>query len=443
MADGRTPDPRDRSGAASSGRRHSLANGHRLEALGEAIDRKSGVQHKTSRAVRGRRSNGRRVAISGVVLLGILAGVLGGGYLYAQWRFDKIHKIHVAGEVTAISGQPFNVLELGSDSRAGLTGAAAAMTGAGTAASPGGQRSDVVKIMHIDPAAGTITTLSIPRDTVVTLLANQAKNGDYNRLNVNFGSGPSLVAQTITANLGIPINHTIVVSFAGIINAATAIGGVYLNFPYPALDTNSGLNIKHPGCQLVNRLQALALVRSRHYEWFENGSWDTDVTSDYGRIYRQDQFIKAVINRAKHLYNPLTLNSLLSKLPQGITLDDTFSLNELIGLAVKFHNLNSSSMIYDTLPTVPAHTTALGDILYVDEPTTEKMLTSIFGSQLLRPTNPPPNQTGVAQMPPVIAVAKHTTTTKHTTKHTTKPSVTTTTVAPEGQQFFDPTPCTP
>jgi len=80
-------------------------------------------------------------------------------------------------------------LEIGSDSRAGLTGKVAIATGA---SSTPGQRSDVVKIMHIDPEAGTISVLSIPRDTMVTLLANTSLYGNFNRINVNFDNGPSL-----------------------------------------------------------------------------------------------------------------------------------------------------------------------------------------------------------------------------------------------------------
>jgi LCP family protein required for cell wall assembly len=316
------------------------------------------------------------------------------------------------------------------------------MTGANTG-SVSGQRSDVMKIMHVDPEAGTITTLSIPRDTIVSLIANQAQFGNYNRLNVNFGNGPSLVAQTITADFGIPINHTIVVSFGGLINAADAVGGVWMDFPYPARDTMSSLNIPHAGCQLVTNLRALALVRSRHYEWYEWGKWNNDVTSDYGRIYRQDEFIKAFMQKAKHLYNPLTINSLLSKLPAGISLDDTFTLNDLLGLAVKFHAMNPSNMIYDTLPTAPAVRPGMGDVLYVQEPAAQEMLTKIFGTELERPTNPPPNQTGVAVMPPVIKVTTTPTASAH---HHTKVTTTTKPAAqptPEGDQWFDPYPCNP
>src|ERR1019366_4356035 len=257
-----------------------LANSHRLAALGQAIDQKSGVKHTKhkNQAPRRARTGWRRHKgwwISGVSVVAVIGLLIGGGYLYTLWQLGHIKKINVAGEVARVGNQPFNILEIGSDSRAGLSGAIAAQTGASTGQAAG-QRSDVVKIMHVDPVKGTITVLSIPRDTVTTLLADQGLYGKANRLNVNFGNGPSLLAQTITANFGIPITHTVVVSFEGIINAAQSIGGVYLNFPYPAKDALSGLNIPHAGCQIVNNFQALALVRSRHYQWFQKGVWSTD-----------------------------------------------------------------------------------------------------------------------------------------------------------------------
>lgn len=456
MPSGTSDDARGRSRRATP-HPGGLANSHRLAALGEAIDLQAGVKHKT-RTPKSARSGWRRHQawwISGASVVLVVIVLLGGGYLYANWRFGQIPKMSVTGEVARVGNQPFNVLEIGSDSRAGLSGYVAAQTGASTGQA-GGQRSDVVKIMHIDPAKGTITVLSIPRDTVTTLLANQGQYGKANRLNVNFGTGPSLLAQTITANFGIPIAHVVVVSFAGIINAANAIGGVYMNFPFPAKDAYSALNIPHAGCQLVTNFQALALVRSRHYEWFEHGIWKYDVTSDYGRIYRQNEFIKAMIAKAKGSYNPFTLNSLLSKLPAGIALDSHFSLGELIGLAEKFHSIDPANLLTYTLPTAPGSYGNLGSILLVQEPAMQQMLFKIFGSQLERPTNPPPvNSAGAT---PSWTIPSATSATAAATSSVVIPSrgsflvnlaassstsTTTTTVPPEGDQYFDPSPCSP
>ncbi len=437
---GTSSGPSDGSRAA---RRRALANEQRLVALGEAVDRKNGNAPKRHRRPRRR---GRAWIIAGVSVVVVIAGVIGGGYLYANYQFDRIPKITVKGEVKPISGKPFNILMIGSDSRAGLTGLVARQTGA-TAGAAAGQRSDVVKIVHVDPELGTISMLSIPRDTMTTLLANQSTYGKFNRINVNFGNGPSLLAQTITANFGIPINDTIVVSFAGMINAADAIGGVYLDFPYLARDAYSGLKITHTGCQQITGFEALAVVRSRHYEWFQNGVWNSDVTSDFGRIWRQNVFLRGMVERAKGLYNPLTINSFLSKLPQGIALDNNFSLNELIGLAVKFHSINPNAIQTITMPDSPGVYNGQ-DVLFVQEPEAQQALVKMFGDQLLTPTNPPPNASLATPLPPHIAVptttstiAHHTTTTRRVGPPAT--TTTTTTVPPEGDQYFDPTVCTP
>jgi LCP family protein required for cell wall assembly len=469
VTDGNNVGPGDRSHESRRARRRSLANEQRLIALGEVVDESTG--RKPRRPRRPHRTR-RRVIISLVVVVALLALLVGGGYLYAQWRFDQIPKVKVADELPQLSGKPFNILVIGSDSRAGLTGAVAAQTGASSGA-VAGQRSDVVKIVHVDPQADTISILSIPRDTMTTLLANQSLYGKFNRINVNLGSGPSLLAQTITANFGITITHTIVVSFGGLINAADAIGGVYLDFPYPSHDPYSGLSITHTGCQLVTGFQALAVSRSRHFYYNVKGDdvwpgndtsfdelynlgWMYDGTSDFGRIDRQNAFLRAVLNRARGLYNPLTLNSFLSKIPQGITLDSNFTLNELIELAVKFHNLNSSNLYTYTLPVTSGQLASLGDVLFVEQPEAQQMLVNIFGNQLLTPADPPPNSALETPLPPVVTPTTSTTSTTSTTlksgatkKHqststSTSTSTTTTTInSTLAVPAFDPVPCSP
>jgi LCP family protein required for cell wall assembly len=437
--------------------------------LGDAVDQRGGAKGK-NRVKRPHRLR-RRLIFSGVALIVIIAGVIGGSYYYATYKFNAIPKINVAHEVKPITGKPFNILMIGSDSRAGLTGLAAAATGA-TTGSVSGQRSDVVKIIHVDPQAGSISLISIPRDTVVTLLANQSLYGQFNRINVNLGNGPSLLAQTITANFGIPINQTIVVSFAGLINAADALGGVYLDFPYPAFDPESSLWIRHAGCQLIKGFPALAVTRSRHYYYNTGGSgtiplhwsklsssqlysdlsaegWSYDGTSDFGRIIRQNAFLRAMVDEAKKLYNPLTISRFLSAIPQGVTLDSNFTLNELIGLAVRFHGLNANAIQTYTLPTYSAVNASLGDVLYVQQPTTQQMLVGIFGTQLLKPTNPPPNQQLQTPQPPFVAVttttvpAASTSTSSGKKKHVSTSTTTTTTNPTLATPSFDPKPCTP
>ena len=83
--------------------------------------------------------------------------------------------------------------------------------------------------------------------------------------------------QTIEADFGIPIEHVVQINFDGFRGAVDAIGGINLNFPYPARDAYTGLNIMQPGCQHLNGGYSLAVARSRHYEYYKDGYWQ------YGR----------------------------------------------------------------------------------------------------------------------------------------------------------------
>ena len=160
-----------------------------------------------------------------------------------------------------------------------------------------GQRSDVVQLWRVTPSTKQIQILSIPRDTVVSMLRRTRRSSAPTTASTpSYNSGANQLVKTITANFGIPINHVVQVDFSGFQDAVNALGGIYLNFPYPAKDAYSGLNITTPGCQLLNGTQALAVARARHYEYYANGYWQYDGTSDFGRIQRQDVFLRSLIS---------------------------------------------------------------------------------------------------------------------------------------------------
>jgi LCP family protein required for cell wall assembly len=425
-----------RAGPEGEGQR--VANESGLRALGSRIDAERRPRLRRNGKPRWSARKKTVVALCSVIVL--LAAVVGGTYGYLWYRYDQINKVHISAEVAAQSGAPFTVLVIGSDTRVGESSQAAQAFG--SASTVTGQRSDVVQLWRVTPSTKQIQIMSIPRDTVVSMLPpDTSQYGTYNRINSSYNSGANQLVKTITANFGIVVNHVVQVDFSGFQDAVNALGGIYLDFPYPAKDAYSGLNITTPGCQLLNGAQALAVARARHYEYYADGYWQYDGTSDFGRIQRQDVFLRSLISSAKSKVNPLTVNAFIGSVHEGITIDDGLGFNELVGLALTYHSFDPADLQAQTLPTVAANGFGdLGDVLTVQQPEAQQMLVSLFGSDLQTPTNPPPDAAGNPNPPPTVtptaaAPSGPTTPSSGSTSANTAP-----TTAPPS---FDPTPCSP
>ena len=301
---------------------------------------------------------------------------MGGLYFYANYRFDQIKKIHAKHLVAAAPpGQPFNLLLVGSDSRAFVSNATQ-VNAFGDEANAGGQRSDVTMVARFDPAAKTVTVLSIPRDLWVDIPGNVNDISGMNRINAAYDSGPDLLIQTIEQDLGIPINHYVSVDFPGFSGMVNALGGITMDFPTPVKDQYTGLDVTTTGCQVVNGTVALQLVRSRHlYYMNSDGYWEYDGQSDFSRIQRQDAFFRAVLAKVNSsITNPFAINSFIGAAVGNLTIDDTLSQGDLLHIADVFRGLPSSHLVTETLPTTAYVTDGGADVLKAAQPYAQNMI---------------------------------------------------------------------
>jgi anionic cell wall polymer biosynthesis LytR-Cps2A-Psr (LCP) family protein len=93
-------------------------------------------------------------------------------------------------------------------------------------------------------------------------------------------------------------------------------------FEYPTRDVNTGLD-QLPGCHRLSGLEALQYTRSRYYEEFRDGQWQTDPRSDLGRIERQQNFLQqtadATIRRLQS--DPFLASELINAATASIRMD--------------------------------------------------------------------------------------------------------------------------
>ena len=143
-------------------------------------------------------------------------------------------------------------------------------------------------LVHTDPRLQKAIVLSFPRDLWVDIPGR-----GIDKINSAFaggleGGGAQLVAKTVEELSGLKINHLLYVDLAGFQGIVDALGGVTMCIPTAMTDPLTGLDVQ-AGCQTLDGFQALAYVRTRHQP--------CDLIPDFARISRQQQFLRAVLNR--------------------------------------------------------------------------------------------------------------------------------------------------
>ena len=330
-------------------------------------------RHRTGRP---RRTWAQRLAIAAgcASTVGLLVSAAGLGYVFR--KYERLPRVELAGvlEETSSSSEPENYLIVGLDSAADLPEGDSVRIGR----DPSDLRSDTIMILRTDPASSRAALLSLPRDLYVTLAGGRGQ-GRIN-LAMQRGGAPLLI-ETIRENFGIEINHYVQVDFASFRGLVDAIGGVPVPIPRPARDEETGLDIAESGCHTLDPVEALAYVRSRHYEELVDGRWVEDLRSDYGRIARQQDFIRRALARAidRGARNPGTLDQLIDVGLGGITVDDALTADDIFDLGTRFRSFDPDSLVTYSLEGTPDTVGAAQILRLVEGPQTEATLSLFRG----------------------------------------------------------------
>ena len=330
-------------------------------------------------ATAGRRPRRMRLAIliSLVVLLVIVVGGAGYGYyLTHDFKRVEVRGLHGAFTTGREAGTE-NILMVGSTSRCDLAQQNAAYgLCQGSANSPpvNGVNSDVIMILHADPAHHRLALLSIPRDLFIP---NARAEGAY-KIDAGLYEGLTQLVAAIEEDFGIPIQHAISLNFDQFANVVTALGGINMQFPLSVYDSYSGLNVQAATCVHLNGTQALQVVRARHLQYRTSQSaavvgptWSREALSDLARIRRDHEFLRVLGSAVAQqgLGNPITDLNLINSVKADLTFDTTWPVNDMANLVLDFHSVSVDSVPQLTLPVAEVSDPAgpYGDLIYQGE----------------------------------------------------------------------------
>jgi LCP family protein required for cell wall assembly len=285
----------------------------------------------------------KRIAIGVLVVANL-------GVFYLYWQIRSIEETvsETAETVTEVvpqltptlpgSTEPITFLLAGSDSRENLE----STEGFGDFE---GERSDVIMLVRIYPGEGRAQILSLPRDLWVEIPGHGS-----GKINGAYGlGGASLVVETVKGFADIDINHYVEVDFVGFQAIVDQLGGVSIDFAYPARDIKSGLDVE-AGPQTLDGTQALAFARSRSYQELRESGWVSVDADDFGRTGRQQQLIIAILDQIKRPSSITEAGSIVGSFAEHVTMDAALADSSMIELAFRMRGLRGSSIESATLP---------------------------------------------------------------------------------------------
>lgn len=246
--------------------------------------------------------------------------------------------------------EPFNVLVMGVD-----------------LPQPGSSvvRSDTMILVSVDPLTGTLGLISIPRDSYVAIPRGAADPGEHvpaekTKINHAFAyGGADLAVATVAEVLGVPVHRYVRVDVDAFRRVVDLLGGVELCVEKPMHydDPYQDLHIHlEPGCRLLDGEQAMGFVRYRQ-------------DSDLARIHRQQQFIRALIDRALRVGAVARLPALVQEVTARVRTDlDARELAWLTALAARHAvGFDPQRVQMGTLPGRDGYVRGVGSVWILDK----------------------------------------------------------------------------
>ena len=251
-----------------------------------------------SRSFKHKRKINRKRIFRSFILV-ILLSLIGGGTFLAYSAkkaadsvFQEVDPSQIKNQAGAaeISKDPFNILLVGIEDQGG------------------GERSDVLMLLTVDPESKQVYTVSIPRDTRTYI-----ENAGYEtKITESFSyGGIESTINTVNSLLDVPIDYYITTNFNGFEDIVNTLGGVEVNVPFTfkaQLTDNLRWKTYYEGDMKLNGNEALAYVRMRK----------SDPKGDMGRNERQQQVIKAIADKGTSFSSITKMNRILDDLGENI-----------------------------------------------------------------------------------------------------------------------------
>lgn len=297
----------------------------------------------------------KRVALVAVVGL---ASVTAGFLIFGNRVGDNVrHEVAVQTSHRAFGASKLNLLVLGYQDDEATT--------------------DTIILAHLDVERRTATLVSIPRDTWVAI-----PNHGHDKINAAYAYGGAKMSARVVSGLlgGAPVDAIVALQPQGAAQIVDAMGGLNVNVDEAMNydDENGELHVHlKKGEQYLNGAQVAGYLRFRH-----------DAASDFGRMKRQQQVLKLMMDQISQPQNWAKLPRILKFARKDM--HSTLSDEQLAALLEVYRDVPDNNVRSFTLPSKAGW---VGDasVVFVDD-----RWAKLIGKLLFTKSAPPQDRVLVA-----------------------------------------------
>jgi LCP family protein required for cell wall assembly len=241
----------------------------------------------------------------------------------------------------------FNVLIVGSDTRVGQGDQFEFVDS---------ELNDVNVLVHISENHDRAIVVSFPRDLLLDIPSCPQGDGTSSEprtmapLNTTMGiGGLPCVVLTLEQQTGLDIGYAGLMTFTGVAQLSTAVGGVEVCVTAPLVDPWSGVNLPEAGYHTLEGGQALAFLRTR------KGVGDG---SDLARISSQQVYMAALVRtlQADGVFNDIRkLYGIASVASQTMVLSTSLNrIDVMVAMARALRGVPNENIIFIQYPVLDA-----------------------------------------------------------------------------------------
>ncbi|MDB2137273.1 MAG: LCP family protein [Clostridium butyricum] len=198
------------------------------------------------------------------------------------------------------------------------------------------KRTDTIMVVNYNPETDKITTVSVPRDTLIQ------NNGNSVKINSAFAiGGYSRIKTEVEGLLNININYIVKVDYDAFVDIIDAIGGVKMKIERNMIYDDEGQNL-HINFKAGETVKLDGQKAQEFFRWRKNNDGSGFANGDLDRIQNQQKFIAKVIDKCTNPLIVFRIPKIMSAI--GNNVETNMSPFSIIKYGLKFMGVSNNDI---------------------------------------------------------------------------------------------------